>query len=53
MRWTIWVTKTHTGDLDYMVGDYSNRGHAVSRIRGLRRAAWAAGSEINYSLRLD
>ena len=51
MRWLIWTTKPHTGDLAYVVKEYSNRGHAVAAIRGLRRRAWLAASEINYALR--
>lgn len=51
MRWTIWTVKHWTGDLADMVGDYSNRGHAVARIRGLRRRAWLAGSEMQYAMR--
>ena len=51
ITWTIWTTKTHTGDLHDCVAMYHNHGHAVARLRGLRRAAWAAGSEINYVIR--
>ena len=51
MTWNVWTTATHTGDLRELVASYGNRGHAVARLRGLRRAAWRACSEINYALR--
>lgn len=51
MAWSIYITATHTGDLRDCVGTYSNRGHAVAALRGFRRRAWLAGSEVNYTLR--
>jgi len=52
-RWTIWITSTYTGDVRELVAEYSNRGHAVAKLRGLRRRAHAAASEIQYALRRD
>jgi hypothetical protein len=49
--YTIWTTAPHTGDLRDALMQYTNRGHALAKLRGLRRAAWRAGSEINYTLR--
>lgn len=53
MTYTIWTVKPHTGDLAYLVAEYSNRGHAVAKLRGLRRVAWSAASEMEYTLRKD
>jgi hypothetical protein len=50
-RWTIWTVKPHTGDRCDVVDEYENRGHAVARLRGLIRASWKAGSEMQYTLR--
>lgn len=52
-RWTLWTTSPHFGDLRDCVGHYVNHGHALSALRGFRRRAWAAGSEINYTIRKD
>lgn len=49
MTWDIWIVSPFTGNPYMMVDSYSNRGHAVARIRGLRRAAQC--SEVQYSLR--
>lgn len=51
MRWEIWTLKPHTGDRHSCIATYNNRGHAVARLRGLRRRAWLAGSEMQYGLR--
>ncbi len=51
MTWNIWTVKLHTGDLLDCVAMYNNRGQAVARLRGLLRAAWKAGSEMQYVLR--
>lgn len=51
MTWTIWTVKPYTGDLADCVAIYHNRGHALARLRGLRRAAWRATSEMQYVLR--
>lgn len=51
MTWEIWLTAPHTGDLRELIASYDNRGHAVARLRGLRRLAWLAASEVNYTLR--
>lgn len=51
MRWIIWTTATHTGDLRDFVAEYANRGHAIAALKGLRRRAWLASSEVNYVLR--
>ena len=48
--WTIWTVKPWSGDVCEVVAQYENRGHAVARIKGLRRQAWLAGSEMQYSL---
>lgn len=51
MTWTIWTIKPHTGDRADCVESYTNRGHALAKLRGLRRRAWLAGSEVQYVLR--
>lgn len=51
MTWEIWIISPFTGDRKELVASYSNRGHAVARIKGLRRSAWAACSEMCYSMR--
>lgn len=50
MTWEIWTLKPHTGDRCDCLAVYRNRGQAVARLRGLRRAAWRAGSEMAYGL---
>lgn len=50
-QYTIWVTKPHTGDVAYVIQSYNNRGHALAALRGLRRRAWIAGSEVQYAIR--
>ena len=50
MTWTIWTMKPATGDRCDCIAFYSNRGHALARLRGLRRRAWLAGSEMQYML---
>jgi hypothetical protein len=49
--WIIWTVKVWTGDLHDPIYTYSNRGHAVAKLRSLRRRAWLAGSEMEYTLR--
>ena len=48
-RWDIWIVSPFTGDRKELIASYSNRGHAVARIRGLMRRARA--SEMTYALR--
>ena len=48
--WEVWIVSTHTGDRKELVTTYSNRGHAIARLRGLRRAAWRAASEACYAI---
>jgi hypothetical protein len=43
MTWTIWTTAQQTGDVRECVATYANRGHAVSRLRGLRRRSGCTG----------
>lgn len=50
MDYTIWTVKPHTGDKADCIARYSNKGHAIARLKGLRRQAWAAGSEMQYAL---
>ena len=50
MTWNIWTTSPHTGDRRELIASYSNRGHAVAAIRGLRRRSWLAASEMQYAL---
>jgi hypothetical protein len=52
-QYSIWTTKPHTGDRADCVASYANRGHAIAKIKGLRRASWAAGSEMQYALQVD
>lgn len=40
-RYIIWTIGL-SGDRRDMVAEYSNRGHAMARLRGLRRRAWLA-----------
>ncbi len=49
--WRIWTVSPFTGDCKEMIAEYANRGHAVRKIEGLRRAAWRARSEMQYALR--
>jgi len=39
MRYEIWTENLVTGALGRLVASYNNRGHAIARLRGLRRAA--------------
>lgn len=36
--YTIWTVSPHTGSKRECIARYSNRGHAIARLRGLRRA---------------
>lgn len=38
MNWNVWLLKAMTGDRLELVASYSNRGHAVAKLRGLQRA---------------
>ncbi len=49
-EYTIWTLKTWTGDKADCLARYSNRGHALAKLRGLRRASWRAASETQYAL---
>lgn len=49
MLWEIWIVSPFTGDRKELVGSYSNRGHAISALRGFMRRAIA--SELTYALR--
>lgn len=51
--YTIWTVKPHTGDKHECIAIYHNRGHALARIRGLRRLAWKANSEMQYAIQKD
>ena len=46
----IWTLAPHTGDKRELVNTYFNRGHAVAKLRGLRRKAWLYRSEMAYAL---
>ena len=48
--WTIWTMKPWTGDKADCLYYYTNKGHAMAKLKGLRRAAWKAGSEVQYLL---
>ena len=48
--WTIWTVKPWCGDRHDCIAMYHNRGHALAALRGFRRRAWAAASEITYVL---
>jgi len=48
--YTIWTMKTWTGDRLDPIATYTNRGHALSALRGYRRRAWIARSEMQYAL---
>lgn len=50
MTYTIYRCATHTGIRGEVVAQYSNRGHALAKLRGLRRRAWLYRSEAIYSL---
>ena len=49
MTWNIVLLKTHTNDIAEYVGAYSNRGHAIARLRGLMRRA--IRPELRYAIR--
>lgn len=49
MIWWIVSLKPHTGDVAEYLYSYSNRGHAIARLRGLRRHARA--SKMEFSIR--
>ena len=50
-RWIVWTLKPWTGDLADPIAEYANRGHALAALKGLRRRAWLAASEVCYALR--
>lgn len=50
-QYTIWTTAPHSGDVRDVIATYSNRGHALAALRGFRRRAWIAGSEMQYTIR--
>ena len=52
-RYTIWTTKPYTGDKADCIAEYSNKGHALAKLRGLRRRAWAAASEMQYAIQSE
>lgn len=39
MTWNIWTTAPMTGDRREVVASYSNRGHALAKLRGLQSKA--------------
>lgn len=49
MTWNVWLLKTHTHDPYELIASYSNRGHAIAKLRGLMRRAQA--SELTYGIR--
>ena len=51
MLWHVVLLATHTGDVRERLYSYSNRGHAVSKYRGLTKRSWLAASEIQYGIR--
>jgi len=51
MKWLVVMLKTYTDDVAEYVAEYSNRGHAIARYRGLCRRAWLARSEVRYAIR--
>jgi len=51
MTWNIWTIAPYTGDIRDLVASFSNRGHAIFAIRGLRRRSWQAVLEVQYALR--
>ena len=53
MDWTIWTVKPYTVSKADCIARYSNKGHALARLRGLRRAAWLASSEMRYILQRE
>jgi hypothetical protein len=40
MRWIVVRLDQYTGDIAEHMHEYTNRGHAVSKVRGLVRKAW-------------
>jgi hypothetical protein len=42
--YTIWTVKPYSGDKADCIARYSNKGHALAKLRGLRRKSWAAVS---------
>lgn len=51
MTWNVVTLAKHTGDVRDYLFSYSNRGHALAKLRGLERRAYAAGKEIRYAIR--
>ena len=49
MTWEIWLVSVHTGDRKELVASYSNRGHAIAKLRGLMHQTIA--SEMTYAIR--
>ena len=52
-QYSVWSVKLHTGDKAECIAIYHNRGHALAKLRGLRLAAWRAGSEMQYIIQHD
>jgi len=50
MKWEIWEMGWD-GQPGRLLCTYYNRGHAVARLKGLRRLAWKLRSEVQHSLR--
>lgn len=48
--WIIWRLHATTNARHAIVAIYHNRGHALSRLRGLIRASHRAGSEMCYTV---
>jgi len=51
MIYEIWECSPFTGDRKRLVAEYSNRGHAVAKIRGLVNRQWRSASA--YELGAD
>ncbi len=52
-QYSIWTIKPYTGDKLDCIAQYTNRGHAVAKLRGLQLASWKARSETQYTLQDD
>ena len=49
--YTIWTVKPWSGDKCDCIARYSNRGHALAKLRGLQRKART--SEMQYTLQTE
>jgi hypothetical protein len=49
--WNVVILSQYTGDIKEYIDTYSNRGHAIAKLKKLVRDAWVEGKNIRYSIR--